>query len=376
MQEGIAEMSSGGENPLGTACRWLIYLLLLLQNIGCFEEAAPDIGSAAWLRYDGIARFHVHSPDQEEVSDALRQAMGQHAARLNRKIVARCEDVTIGVLGDSRASIEGVGVSTFFRPMLSEIKSIGAELILHVGDLVKRGTRATEWATYARHLPVSLPVVPVRGNHDRGSHFYDDNFGISPVFTLNYGVVRIIGFDSEGTPEALDARLRELELHLKPDTEQWKIVLLHRPIWSRGPHGSNELGLNDRLTALFERAEVDLVISGHDHNYERFCPTKGVHLDRPCLPLGNAPIYLVSGGGATVMNPIPSFWRTLSHSDYDTLKRTSVAFSGRQHFLKITASPTEFELVAIASAHSNIFGPSILDRFQLERANRSCRSSL
>ena len=375
MQEGIAEMSSGGENPIGTACRWLTCLLFILQNVGCVEESTPDTSAVAWLRYDGIARFHVHSPQKEKLPDSVRQVLSQQAARLNRKTLARCEGVTIGVLGDSRASIEGVGVSTFFRPMLSEIRSVGAELILHVGDLVKRGTRASEWAAYARQLRLNLPVIPVRGNHDRGPHFYDDNFGIAPVFTLNYGVVRIIGFDTEGTLKALEKRLRELELHLMSDTNQWKIVLLHRPIWSRGPHGSNELGLNETLTELFERAAVDLVISGHDHNYERFCPTKGVRLDRQCLPLGSAPSYLISGGGATVMNPIPSFWRTLTQSDYDTLTRTSVAFSGRQHFLKITATPTHFKLDAIASAHGNLWGPSILDSFELERANRSCLSS-
>ena len=57
---------------------------------------------------------------------------------------------------------------------------------------------------------------------------------------------------------------------LAEPTERWKIVYLHRPIWSQGLHGSDELGVNEALVELFDRHHVALVLSGHDHNYERF----------------------------------------------------------------------------------------------------------
>jgi predicted phosphodiesterase len=70
---------------------------------------------------------------------------------------------------------------------------------------------------------------------------------------------------------------------LASSTNQWKIVLLHHPPYSSGKHGSTP-GARAELEPILRRHQVDLVLAGHDHHYERTHAIEGV-------------TYVVSGGG-------------------------------------------------------------------------------
>ncbi|MDP9072293.1 MAG: metallophosphoesterase [Actinomycetota bacterium] len=60
-------------------------------------------------------------------------------------------------------------------------------------------------------------------------------------------------------------------------------MVLHHPPYSSGKHGSTP-GARERLEPILARHDVDLVLAGHDHHYERTHPIDGV-------------TYVVSGGG-------------------------------------------------------------------------------
>ena len=64
---------------------------------------------------------------------------------------------------------------------------------------------------------------------------------------------------------------------------QWKVVCLHHPVYSSGKHGPTP-GAQALLEPILVRHRVDLVLTGHDHHYERTVPIGGV-------------TYVVSGGG-------------------------------------------------------------------------------
>lgn len=70
------------------------------------------------------------------------------------------------------------------------------------------------------------------------------------------------------------------------DGAVWTVVVQHHPPLSAGYHGSHEPSRR-LLVPLFERLGVDLVLSGHDHDYQRSTPQNGV-------------VYVVSGGAATL----------------------------------------------------------------------------
>ncbi|MGB0647098.1 MAG: metallophosphoesterase family protein, partial [Bradymonadia bacterium] len=273
---------------------------------------------------------------------------------------------------DSRAAYDGVGPSIYWPAMLSQMEGLSPELILHVGDLVKNGRDEMEWVSYLNQLPQTTPLIAVRGNHDRGDFFYKWGFGVAEVFKLDIGAARIFGLDSEGGRAEVMARLPELERLLAEPTERWKIVYLHRPIWSQGLHGSDELGLNEALVTLFDRHHVVLVLSGHDHNYERFCPMRGTSISRACRPYKEGTTYVVTGGGATMPNPFPAIWRR-----YDERARvladTSLSFSGDLHFLELDVTASNLTFRAHASHFSSLKSTSsVFDMFSIEREVPSC----
>ena len=293
-------------------------------------------------------------------------------ASINSNRLNRCRNTKFAILGDSRSAYDGLGGSIFWQAMLDEIRETEPDLILHVGDLVKNGRSRQEWQNFIPTIPRMPPLVSVRGNHDRGPYFYGWGIGVSEVFKLDYGAVRIFGLDTEGGVDAVRSRLARFENLLRAPSDQWKIVILHRPIWSQGLHGSDELGLNQELIRLFDTYGVQLVLSGHDHNYERFCPTLGTRQSRTCLSPNEAPSYVITGGGATMPNPIPTFWRRWGNEAAQTLARTSVVYSGSLHYVELDASSHRLEFRAIRSRVGNIFAAGIMDQLSWTRENTTC----
>ena len=92
---------------------------------------------------------------------------------------------------------------------------------------------------------------------------------------------------------AARAQVAWLDEALSAATSPWRVVCLHHPVYSSGRHGPTA-ELVDRLAPVLTRHRVDLVLSGHDHHYERTEPIDGV-------------TYVVSGGGCklTGVDPRP-----------------------------------------------------------------------
>jgi tartrate-resistant acid phosphatase type 5 len=65
-------------------------------------------------------------------------------------------------------------------------------------------------------------------------------------------------------PTADSVQAAWLQAALANATQPWKVVYFHHPPYSSGSHGNNP-----DLQWPFEEWRADLVLSGHDHNYER-----------------------------------------------------------------------------------------------------------
>jgi len=164
------------------------------------------------------------------------------------------------------------------------------ELMIHTGDLAyEDGTigqlEDTVFGVY-NELFKNLPFFPASGNHD-----YNTNRGapFRQVFALpneerwysyDWGRIHFVALDTE---EDYATQMAWLEQDLATTDQPWKIVYLHRPPYSSGEHGS-DTGLRAKLAPVLERHGVQLVLAGHDHDYERMIPQNGV-------------AYVVTGGG-------------------------------------------------------------------------------
>lgn len=358
------------------SCKFAARLLplgcLLVCLSACQTTSEPPV-EPSWIGLDQSGVFVLrHWLQPAEANSSPSSEVQSILTKINARQSQPCTAVRVGIIGDTRAAFDGLGISIFFRPMLEEMAARESEVILHVGDLVKRGTSEEEWFAYAQSIEGVPPLVTVRGNHDRGPYFYDRLFGTAPVFALDYGPLRIFGLDTEDSPEVVRSLLPKLSGLLKAPTDKWKLVILHRPIWSQGLHGNDEIGLNAELTQLFESANVHLVFSGHDHNYERFCPTIGVSPSRECVRAEQAPNYVVTGGGATMPNPLPTFWRRFSDDQARAAARTSVAYSGSLHFAEVEASPTTLKYQAVRSKVGNLRPSGVIDAFRLNKTSNQC----
>src|SRR5690606_13129966 len=101
------------------------------------------------------------------------------------------------------------------------------------------------------------------------------------------------------------SQIEWLDDELASSTAQWKIVAMHHPVYSSGLHGSTDR-LNEFLEPVLINRKVDLVLAGHDHNYERTVPIEGV-------------TYVVSGGGCKTTSVHPQRFSAVAESTLEFL---------------------------------------------------------
>jgi predicted phosphodiesterase len=129
-----------------------------------------------------------------------------------------------------------------------------------------------------------VSVAGTLGNHDmlvnRGRYEFDELNMPHTRYTRTVGNIEFFLLNSNSVNPTQTAWL---EGRLAASTARWKIAVFHHPAWTCGGHrGSSAVVAH--WVPLFEQYGVDLVVSGHDHNYQRFAATNGVR-------------YLVHGGG-------------------------------------------------------------------------------
>jgi 3',5'-cyclic AMP phosphodiesterase CpdA len=74
------------------------------------------------------------------------------------------------------------------------------------------------------------------------------------------------------------------EQELKNSNSDWKIPYFHHPPYSSGERHGSDTQMRDALEPLFLKYDVSVVLTGHDHFYERTKPQKGI-------------VYFVVGSG-------------------------------------------------------------------------------
>jgi hypothetical protein len=139
--------------------------------------------------------------------------------------------------------------------------------------------------------PAGVAVVGSLGNHDvrvqRGRYQFATLSMPGPYYRRRFGDVELFVLDSNNVSAV---QTSWLERALASSDAPWKVAVFHHPAFSCGSYHANHDVLV-RWVPLFERYRVRLALSGHDHNYQRFVPRRGV-------------TYVVHGGGAGAFYPI------------------------------------------------------------------------
>jgi len=180
-------------------------------------------------------------------------------------------------------------------------------------------------ASFAWLGSAGLRVAGTLGNHDirvnGGRYEYDELDMPRAHYRRAAGNVTFFVLDSNRVNSVQTGWLKRV---LPASTAKWKVVVFHHPAWTCGAYRSNT-AIVQTWVPLFERYGVRLVLSGHDHNYQRFASRRGVR-------------YIVHGGGGQHLYPIES-----CPASYPT-RRFARAVRG---FLYLRATDTELRVSSI-----------------------------
>lgn len=123
------------------------------------------------------------------------------------------------------------------------------------------------------------------GNHDEPDEiFYQGfNMGGRRYYTFRDGEEGLKGLTGAGARFfALDSRsfdraqLTWLKQALGASRSRWKIVYFHHPLYTSGRYQAGARLLRAALEPILVDGDVDLVLSGHEHFYERLVPQRGI----------------------------------------------------------------------------------------------------
>jgi acid phosphatase type 7 len=265
------------------------------------------------------------------------------------------------VYGDNRT--DDAAHAAVVRAMVASASSF----LVNTGDMVEHGGSASQWQTFfdiEASLTRERPIFAVVGNHELvegAGADYVRYFGpaelpkaiVAPAPTItgvplhDAGVLPLSLDQLSGTFRWSNARFFMIngmvsytsgptrawldQVLAESDAEPglvWRIVVVHHGLRSSGPHGDNKLLQEANVADVLRAHKVDLVISGHDHIYER--------------GFADGLSYLVSGGGGAPVYRIKK------------AEPTSRRYESVRHFVEASVSPAAIQFMATRPDGSTI----------------------
>ena len=250
--------------------------------------------------------------------------------------------VAFAVIGDF-----GTGGTNQFqvaRQMAQVYRKQPYEHLLTVGDNVYGGDVVDRSADvidkpYKPLFDAGVEFHPALGNHDLDD--LDDQ--AETLATLGIPHRYYYFTDGPGDFFALDSnwmdddQLRWLKKGLVCSDSSWQVVYMHHPLYSSGKHGS-DTDLRETLEPVLIAGGTDIVLSGHDHDYERATPQHGI-------------VHVVTGGGGANL-------RIVGASEFTAVSKSEL------HFLLVEVVENSMEIQAI-----NVDG-TVIDSFSIKSRPR------
>ena len=155
------------------------------------------------------------------------------------------------------------------------------DIVVTVGDNILGSERPQDFQKkfeipYKPLLDAGVKFYASLGNHDSREQRFYKLFNMEGKLYYSFSPkakIRFFAFDST-YPEP--EQIRWLEKELAASNDDWKIVFFHQPLYSSGQTHGSDLQLREVLEPLFLKHNVSVVLSGHDHVYERVKPQKGI----------------------------------------------------------------------------------------------------
>ncbi len=163
-----------------------------------------------------------------------------------------------------------------------------AAFIMSSGDQVDHGDNFYQWKwMFNANQPrlMSTVLMPAAGNHEeKGTDAIINNFvlpnapqqnteeGVYYSFDYNNAHFMVLNSNNLNSKKGLsDDQINWLKKDAAASSKQWKIVMLHKAVYSNGSHYDDKdvVAIRSQLATLMPQLGIDVVLQGHDHVYLR-----------------------------------------------------------------------------------------------------------
>jgi hypothetical protein len=219
--------------------------------------------------------------------NAIGSRVGQPArTALPLSLPAKDGSVRFAVIGDT-------GTGTKQQQQIADLmvryrEAYPFDFVLLLGDNLYGTETPADYRkkfsdVYQKLLDNKVKFYATLGNHDEPNERFYENFNMNgkEYYRFTKGNVAFYSLNSNYMDKK---QLDWLSSELAKDTSDWKIAFCHHPPYSSGGKHGSDKSLREVVEPLFVKYGVNVVLTGHDHFYERIKPQKGVY-------------YFVSGAG-------------------------------------------------------------------------------
>jgi len=162
------------------------------------------------------------------------------------------------------------------------------------------------------------------GNHDAREQRFYKLFNMEGKLYYTMKPMPDIRFFFLESTYPVPEQIQWVDTELKNSGSDWKIAVFHHPLYSSGERHGSDLRLREVLEPLFLKYNVSVVLTGHDHFYERVKPQKGIY-------------YFVSGAAGE-----------LRRGDLERSEQTAAGFDQDRHFMAVEIAGSDMFFQAIS----------------------------
>lgn len=229
-----------------------------------------------------------------------------HSSSLKLTLPVKDGSVRFAVIGDTGS---GTSKQRDVGNMMVQYRTIFPfEFVLMMGDNLYGGETPADFVKkfsepYKALLDSKVKFYASLGNHDQALQVNYENFNMNgkEYYRFKKGNVAFYALNSN----YMDTKqVKWLEDELSRDTSEWKVCFFHHPPYSSAKKHGSDSQLRDVVEPIFVKYGVNVVLTGHDHVYERIKPQKGIY-------------YFVSGAGGQLRSGDVSDTSPLSEKSYD-----------------------------------------------------------
>lgn len=238
-------------------------------------EAASKIRTVEAKNRDGLWVFELENlPHDQPLQYRVRSTFGVTGPFTFKAGVSRNKPFRFAAFGDTRTGHQ------VHRLLIEAMTREQIDFVINSGDLVEFGGVEAQWDNFFRieaPLISSTILFPVVGNHDDSPRQFFHQYFLLPhwnqarrYYVQDWGDVRFVAMDTQIEMRAGSLQYGFVENALREGAKRGQLLVLamHYPPYSSGEHGSS-LEVRAVVSELSKRFGVEVVLAGHDHDYER-----------------------------------------------------------------------------------------------------------